>query len=124
MPPTSSPCTFGWAESSKLAMRRSTVVFALALATVLLLWAQREQHPNHPPYEIKAVFPPEISPGHYQHVDQRVLQDAADQGWELVSVMPYIYRNEERGNDTTKPKPVVTQTYPAYFFKRQKLTAK
>ena len=37
--------------------------------------------------------------------------------------MPYIYRNEERGNDTSKPKPVVTQTYPAYFFKRPKIVA-
>jgi hypothetical protein len=36
----------------------------------------------------------------------------------LVSVMPYVYRNEERGPELQGPKPVVTQTYPAYFFKR------
>jgi hypothetical protein len=51
-------------------------------------------------------------------VDQRSLQSLADQGWELVSVMPYVYRNEERGPELQGPKPVVTQTYPAYFFKR------
>ena len=39
-------------------------------------------------------------------------------GWELVSVVPYIYRNEGRMNAPANPKPMVTQTYPAYFFKR------
>ena len=38
----------------------------------------------------------------------------------VVSVMPYVYRNEERGG-TAGSKPVVTQTYPAYFFKRVKV---
>jgi len=45
------------------------------------------------------------------------------QGWELVGVTPFVYRNEERNNgEMHGPKPVVTQTYPAYFFKRQRLT--
>jgi len=102
-------------------MRRSTVVFALGVVSIWLLFGQRERRPEHPPYEVLSVFPQEFSPGQYRHVEQRELQALAEQGWELVSVMPYIYRNEERGNDTSKPKPVVTQTYPAYFFKRPKI---
>ena len=39
----------------------------------------------------------------------------------VMLVIPvYIYRNEERGNASNN-KPAVTQTYPAYFFKRVKL---
>lgn len=71
--------------------------------------------------EVRSVFPLESSPGLYRQVDQSQLQLLAQQGWELVSVMPYIYRNEERGPELHGPKPVVTQTYPAYFFKRVKL---
>ena len=68
--------------------------------------------------EVHSVFPREYSPGLYHQVEQTELQNLAQQGWELVSVMPYIYRNEEHGTDLNGPKPVVTQTYPAYFFKR------
>ena len=119
------PCTFCHDGSSRLTMTRSTLVVAICVPTALLLWAQpRGRYPDHPPYEVKSVFPHETSPGQYRHVEQYELEALADQGWELVSVMPYIYRNEERGNDNTKPKPVVTQTYPAYFFKRQKIPAK
>jgi hypothetical protein len=38
--------------------------------------------------------------------------------------MPYVYRNEEHGDESNHPRPVVTQTYPAYFFKRPKIVAK
>jgi hypothetical protein len=106
-------------------MRRSTLVVAICVTTALLLWAQQQgRYADHPPYEIRSVFPKEMSPGQYPHVEQRELEALADQGWELVSVMPYIYRNEERGSDNTKPKPVVTQTYPAYFFKRPRSIAR
>ena len=105
-------------------MRQSVVVFALGIASIWPLFGQRERRPDHPPFEVMCAFPPELSPGHYRQVEQRELQVLADQGWELVSVMPYIYRNEERGNDNTKPKPVVTQTYPAYFFKRPKIVTR
>ena len=108
-----------------LTMTRSILILAICVTTALLLWAQqRGGHADHPPYEVRSVFPRETSPGRYQHVEQRELEALADQGWELVSVMPYVYLNEERGNDSSKPKPVVTQTYPAYFFKRQKIIAK
>jgi hypothetical protein len=80
-------------------MRRTTVVIALAGVTLVLV-------------------PREASPARYEQVDQRELQTLAEQGWELVSVEPYVYRNEERGGEGVHPKPTVTQTYPAYFFKR------
>jgi hypothetical protein len=107
-------------------MRRSALVFVLGVAAVLWLVAQRDHRQDHPPYEVKLVFPRETSPGLYRQIEERELETLAEQGWELVSVMPYIYRNEEHaiGNDSIRPKPVVTQTYPAYFFKRQKIITK
>ncbi|MGH9611823.1 MAG: hypothetical protein ACRD4P_01940 [Bryobacteraceae bacterium] len=104
-------------------MRRITWVLALGLATAFLLPAQRDRPPDRPHYEVKSVFPRETSPGQFQQVDQREIETLADQGWELVSVIPYIYRNEERGNDVTKIKPMVTISYPAYFFKRARTVA-
>ena len=97
------------------------IAIALACAAVVLVFAQkRAVQSDLPAYEIRSVLLREVSPGHYEQVQPRELDALADQGWELVSVMPYIYRNEEHGNQTTNPKPVVTQTYPAYFFKREK----
>jgi hypothetical protein len=101
-------------------MRRVSLVLSLALAAVVLLWAQRERPAGQPSYEIRSVFPRETSPAQYQQVEQRDIQALADQGWELVSVMPYVYKNEERGTREMAPRPMVTQTYPAYFFKRLK----
>ena len=102
-------------------MRRSILVFVLATAAVAFLWAQRERPSDLPPFEVRSVFPREISPAKYQQVEQRELQVLAEQGWELVSVMPYIYKNEERGTPDMAPRPMVTQTYPAYFFKRPRV---
>ena len=102
-------------------MRRSALLFALVLGAALFLWAQqRGPSPVYTPFEVKAIFPREHSPGLYNHVSAQEIDRMASEGWELVSVMPYIYRNEERG-DPAKMRPVVTQTYPAYFFKRQKI---
>jgi len=101
-------------------MKRVAVVFCLLLTGVLLMWAQRGRfYMEAAPFEVKLVFPKEVSPGKYQQVDARDLQALADDGWELVSVTPFVYLNEERGA-TTAQRPVVTQTYPAYFFKRVK----
>ena len=74
--------------------------------------------PGYAPLDVRSVFPREVSPGKYEQVSQAELQSLATQGWELVSVTPYIYRNEEHGPEIPGPRPVVTQTYPAYFFKR------
>src|SRR5579863_7102523 len=99
-------------------MKRILWVAAAGVAAVLALLAQREAPPAYSPFEVKAVFPREVSPARFEQVDDRELQTLAGQGWELVSVMPYIYRNEERGSPSVTPRPMVTQTYPAYFFKR------
>ncbi|HEY6392276.1 MAG TPA: hypothetical protein VIX89_13405 [Bryobacteraceae bacterium] len=101
-------------------MRRSILVVTLGAAAIALLMAQRERPPHYAPLEFKSLLPREISPAQYQQVDQRELESIADQGWELVSVVPYIYKNEERGSPSLAPRPIVTMTYPAYFFKRLK----
>jgi len=102
-------------------MRRTILVFTLGAVAIALLMAQRERPPAYAPYECKSVLPREVSPAQYQQVDQRELESIAEQGWELVSVVPYIYKNEERGSPSLAPRPIVTMTYPAYFFKRLKV---
>lgn len=69
-------------------------------------------------WEVKAVFPREISPARYAQVPEVELRRLAADGWRLVSVAPYVLLNEERGPEGRKL--AVTQTYPAYFFQRQK----
>jgi len=108
-------------------MRRGTALLVLALVATAILFAQRLRQEvvvlSHAPMEVMSVFPTEIQPGQYQQVDQRRLETLSEQGWELVSVTPFIYRNEEHNNGEMRgPRPVVTQTYPAYFFRRAKLT--
>jgi hypothetical protein len=99
-------------------MKRIIPVVVLFVVAAAFLWAQYRVVPEAVHLDVRSVFPREVTPGKYEQVDQRSLQTLADQGWELVSVMPYVYRNEERGPELQGPKPVVTQTYPAYFFKR------
>jgi hypothetical protein len=105
-------------------MGKTIVVLALFAALGALLWGQRERVEQPSPaavsFEVQSVFPREVSPGQYQQVGQAELQVLSLQGWELVSVMPYVYRNEEHGAQLQGPRAVVTQTYPAYFFKRVK----
>jgi hypothetical protein len=102
-------------------MRRVIVLCALGAVGLALLMAQRERTPTYPPYEFKALLPHEFAPAQYHQVEQRELESTAEQGWELVSVVPYIYKNEERGSVTLAPRPIVTMTYPAYYFKRLRL---
>ncbi len=99
-------------------MKRILWVAAAGVTAVLALLAQREAPPAYSPYEVKALFPHEVAPARFEQVEDRELQKLAGEGWELVSVMPYVYRNEERGSPSVTPRPMVTQTYPAYFFKR------
>ena len=100
-------------------MKRTLPVVGVFLMAAIFLWAQRDRA-GYAQFEVRSVFPHETSPGRYEQVREAELQSLATQGWELVSVMPYIYRNEEHGPDMPGPRPVVTQTYPAYFFKRVK----
>jgi hypothetical protein len=104
-------------------MKRIIIVsLGLLMAAVAFLWAQQTKVPApvYAQYEVRSVFPRETSPAMYEQVSQQELQTLASQGWELVSVTPYVYRNEERG-PALNNKPAVTQTYPAYFFKRLRL---
>jgi len=104
-------------------MKRIIVLsLTLAMLAVVFVWAQQTKAPAavYAQYEVHSVFPRETSPAMYEQVSQQELQTLASQGWELVSVMPFVYRNEERGSAATN-KPAVTQSYPAYFFKRAKL---
>jgi hypothetical protein len=99
-------------------MKRIVPAVVVSVMAAAYMWAQYRVVPESVHLEVRSVFPREVTPGKYEQVDQRSLLTLADQGWELVSVMPYVYRNEERGPELQGPKPVVTQTYPAYFFKR------
>jgi hypothetical protein len=103
-------------------MKRAVVLSGIAAAAALVLWAQQRERPNErSAYEVRSVLPHETSPAQYRQVDQIELQALADQGWELVAVVPYIYKNEERGTPDLAPRPMVTQTYPAYYFQRLRL---
>lgn len=109
--------------ASMVYMKRNIfLTAALAMAGVAFVWAQQGKAPApaYPQYEVRSVFPRETSPAIYEQVSQQEIQSLASQGWELVSVVPFVYRNEERGTALNN-KPAVTQTYPAYFFKRIKL---
>ncbi len=94
----------------------------IVLILSILLWAQvsKTPAPSYPQWEVRSVFPRETSPALYQQVSQQEIDSLAAQGWELVSVVPYVIRNEEHGTAATN-RPAVTQAYPAYFFKRAKL---
>jgi len=109
--------------ASMVFMKRFIVlILALVIGASAFVWAQQTKIavPAHPQWEMHSVFPRETTPAIYEQVSQQELQTLASQGWELVSVMPFVYRNEERG-PALNNKPAVTQTYPAYFFKRMKL---
>ena len=99
-------------------MRNSVIALLLVFAGALLFAQHQAAQTDSAPWEVRSIFPREVSPAQYEQVQQRDLQALANEGWELVSVTPYVYRNEERGGSSVNPKPVVTQTYPAYFFKR------
>jgi|SRR5665213_467486 len=104
-------------------MKRIIVIsLGLAMAISVFVWVQQTKAaaPAYVQYEVHSVFPRQTSPAIYEQVPQQDLETLAAQGWELVSVTPYVYRNEERGT-ALNDKPAVTQTYPAYFFKRVKL---
>jgi hypothetical protein len=121
-------------------MKKALFVCLLAGVTALLLAQQPRPSapgrivtggssgaPLYAPYDLLSVFPQETSAGLYQQVDASQLQSLADQGWQLVSVAPYVYRNEGSPSATASalsaspPPPLVTQVYLAYFFQRPRL---
>jgi hypothetical protein len=101
-------------------MRRIPLLIAFCTAAALLMWAQRDRLSDRAAYEVKSLMPRETAPAHYQQVEEGEIQTLAGEGWELVAVVPYIYKNEERGTPDLAPRPMATQVYPAYFFKRLK----
>ncbi len=115
---------------------KKVLLAILLLGAVALLFAQQQRRPVgsgpgrlagggsgalvYAPFDLLAVYPQETSPGEYQQVDPAQLQQLADQGWQLVSVSPYIYRNEEHQNGTPSA-PLVTQVYQSYYFQRARM---
>jgi hypothetical protein len=100
-------------------MRRIVLAVAAAGLLVALLAAQqrgKQRQVEYPEYEVRVMQPREISPARYLQVSEGELDQAAREGWELVAVVPFALANEERGNEA--PKAIVTQTYPAFYFKR------
>jgi len=81
--------------------------------------------PAYAPYEVLSVFPEESSAGEFAQVDPNQLQSLAAEGWQLVSVAPYAYRNEGApgapSQASSPPAPLITQVYLAYFFQRSRL---
>ncbi len=76
------------------------------------------------PYEMMSVFPQEAGNGEFTQVDPAQLQALSADGWQLVSVAPYAYRNEGHAattEATLPPPPLVTQVYLAYFFQRSRM---
>jgi hypothetical protein len=124
-----------------LCMKKALFASLLVAGVTVLLLAQQSrspgtapgristagssQSPIYAPYELLSVFPQSTAAGEYQQVDPSQLQSLADQGWQLVSVAPYVYRNEGHEgspNDAASPPPpLVTQVYLAYFFQRVRL---
>ncbi len=119
-------------------MNKALFAIVLAGATALLLAQQprvngtapgriatggSSQAPLYAPNELLSVFPQETAPGEYSQVDPVQLQSIADQGWQLVSVAPYVYRNEDHpsAKPTDLAPTLVTQVYQAYFFQRARL---
>jgi hypothetical protein len=107
-------------------MRRTILASLLAVVAAGLIWAQSFRIiPDAPArFEVRTLLPREISPGAFEQVEQRTLDQLGSDGWELVSVTPYVYRNEEYGQPLQAGRQVVTQTYTAYFFKRVRATSR
>ena len=115
-------------------MKKVLVVCLLIGATVLTMAQTRRVAPGrvstgsssraaaYAPYELLSVYPQETGAGEFSQVDPNQLQSLAEEGWQLVSVAPYAYRNEGApGASGLVPPPLITQVYLAYFFQRSRL---
>ncbi len=106
---------------------RSGRVWVLCLfAAGAVLWGQRERFaPSQEvaTWEYRSLVPQEVAPGSYRQVDWYDVTRMGEQGYELVSVTPWVIRNDERLYKDTAPK-VITQNYMAYYFKKPKALQK
>jgi hypothetical protein len=106
-------------------MARTVLFFGLILTTLAgwVLLAQRVRPdlmaPASGTWEYRTLLPPDVGRGVYQQVDAGEIQRMGDMGWELVSVVPWVLRNDERKADLGASW-IVTQSYPAYVFKRKR----
>ena len=108
-----------------MGMKTAAWILGMMLCGALLS-AQRER--MAPPrgaaaWEYRALLPRETAPGVFRQVDAWEVAALGEQGWELVSVTPWVIRNDERKYKGEENPRVVTQSYLAYYFKRQKLRA-
>jgi hypothetical protein len=106
-------------------MARTVLFFGIGIAAIAgwMLWGQRVRPdlvaPNAPSWEYRTLTPPDVGRGVYQQVESGDIQRMGDMGWELVGVVPWVLRNDERKADLGASW-VVTQSYPAYVFKRKR----
>jgi hypothetical protein len=100
-------------------------ILPLALFAILAYAQQQQPRPKsagpqqYPEWEVKVVHPHEVAAGRYQQVRPYELDTLAQEGWELVSMSEYVLRNEER-EGLKGERPMVTQAYHSYAFKRLK----
>lgn len=108
-----------------VSMKVTRWIFAFSSLALFLVWPQRN-HDAAPPrdvatWEYRELRPQEVGPGAYQQVDFYQVSSLGAQGWELVSVTPYVLRNDlhepPQKNGESK---LVTQNYFAYTFKRRR----
>lgn len=105
-------------------MRKIWLAIPAAAAAAALLLAQRDTLApprGVAPWEYRALLPQEIGPGVYRQVEWFQVVEMGNQGWELVSVTPYVIRNDERKYKGEENPRIVTQNYLAYYFKRQRV---
>jgi len=94
------------------------------LAAAAVLAAQQAARPapaarQYPQWEVKVLEPHEIAAGRYVQVRSYELDELASEGWELVGMANFILRNEEH-EGLKGERPMVTQGYMSYAFKRLK----
>ena len=68
---------------------------------------------------MRVLHPHEVAAGRYVQVRPYEIDQMAGEGWELVSVSTFVLRNEEHEGPKGE-RPVVTQAYLSYAFKRLK----
>ena len=104
-------------------MKRAVFLLVLVLVAVLFAQQQGRRPPagsqQYPEWEVKVLEPHEIAAGRYVQVRSYELDTLAQEGWELVAVTNFVLRNEEH-EGLKGERPMVTQAYQSYAFKRLK----
>ncbi|MCC6539494.1 MAG: hypothetical protein IT162_18220 [Bryobacterales bacterium] len=105
-------------------MPKYPLLAVVALAAVgLVAQTTRGARPStgrqHPEWEVRILHPHEVAAGRYSQVRPYEIDQMAAEGWELVSVSTYVLRNEEHEGPKGE-RPMVTQAYLSYAFKRLK----